>query len=175
MTILEPPEDLVQVIQQRLVNFFWSGPHWFKAAVLYLPRQEGGQGLIDIRARLRTFRMQTAQRLLYGVDVSWAEVACALLIRAGNMGLDRHLFLMDINRLNLSSLSLFYRSILKSWTLFTLSLSADSTQKLWLKEEQLLFNSALELDVFKSDTFRKSMWAENMTKIGQLKDKKKLD
>ncbi len=27
MKILEPPEDLVQVIQQRLVNFFWSGPH----------------------------------------------------------------------------------------------------------------------------------------------------
>ncbi len=142
MTILEPPGYLVRGIQQRLVNFFWSGQHWLKAAVLYLPRQEGGQGLIDIRARLRTFRMQTAQRLLYGVDVSWAEVACALLRRAGNMGLDRHLFLMDINRLNLSGLSLFCRSILKSWTLFTFSRRADSTQKLWLKEEPLLFNPA---------------------------------
>ncbi len=125
-------------IQQRLVDFFWSGQHWLKAAVLYLPRQERGQGVIDIRARLRTFRMQTVQRLLYGVDVSWAEVACALLRRAGNMGLDRHLFLMDIiNKLNLSGLSVFYRSILKSWTLFTFSQSVDSTQKLWLKEEPL--------------------------------------
>ncbi len=172
MTILEPPEDLVRGIQLRLVHFFWSGQHWLKAAVLYLPRQEGGQGLIDIRARLRTFRMPTAQRLLYGVDVSWAEVACALLRRAGNMGLDRHLFLMDINRLNLSGLSLFYRSIPKSWTLFTFSRRADSPQKLWLKEEPLLFNPALDSDVFKSDTFRKAMWAANMTKIGHLKDKK---
>ncbi len=72
--------------------------------------------MIYIRARLRTFRTDV-QRLLYGVDVSWAEVACALLRRAGNMGLDRHLFLMDINKLNLSGLSVFYRSILKSWTL----------------------------------------------------------
>ncbi len=148
MTILEPPEDLVRGIQKRLVDFFWSGQHWLKAAVLYLPRQEGGQGLIDIRARLRTFRMQTAQRLLYGVDVSWAEVACALLRRAGNMGLDRHLFLMDIDKLNLSGLSVFYRSILKSWTLFTFSRSADSTQKLWLKEEPLFFQFCIGLRCF---------------------------
>ncbi len=33
-------------------------------------------------------------------------------------------------------------------------------------------NSALDSDVFKSDTFRKAMWAANMTKIGHLKDKK---
>lgn len=171
MIILEPPEDLVRGIQQRIVDFFWSGQHWLKAAVLYLPRQEGGQGLIDIRARLRTFRMQTVQRLLYGVDVCWAEVACALLRRAGNMGLDRHLFLMDINRLDLSGLSLFYRSVLKLWSLFNLSRNPESKNILWLKEEPLFFNSALDSDVFKSDTFRKAMWAANMKKIGHLKDK----
>ncbi len=80
--------------------------------MLYLPRQEGGQGLINIRARLRTFRMQTAQRLLYRVDVSWAEVACALLRRAGNMGLDRHLSesILHINSKIMDTFYLFTES-----------------------------------------------------------------
>ncbi len=65
MTILEPPEDLVRRIQQRLVDCFWSGQHWLKAAVLYLPRQEGGQGVIDIRARLRTFRTDGTKTALW--------------------------------------------------------------------------------------------------------------
>ncbi len=69
-----------------MVEFFWSGQHWLKASVLYLPLQEGGQGLVDIRSRVRAFRLQTAQRLLYGEEVSWAGVACVLLRRAGSMG-----------------------------------------------------------------------------------------
>ncbi len=111
MMVLEPPEDLVRGIQQRMVDFFWSGQHWLKASVLYLPLQEGGQGLVDIRSRVRAFRLQTAQRLLYGEDVSWAGVACALLRRAGSMGFDRHLFLI-IEKLDLTGLTFFYRSML---------------------------------------------------------------
>ncbi|XP_067260308.1 polymeric immunoglobulin receptor-like [Chanodichthys erythropterus] len=63
---------------------------------------EGGQGLIDIISRIKAFRLQTAQRFLYGEDVSWFGVACGLLRRAGKMGFDRQLFLMDINKLDLT-------------------------------------------------------------------------
>ncbi|XP_042577048.1 mucolipin-1b [Cyprinus carpio] len=66
----EPPEDLVRKIQQQLVDFFWSGQHWLKAPVLYLPIREGGQGLVDINSRIKAFRLQTVQRLLYGEDQS---------------------------------------------------------------------------------------------------------
>lgn len=66
MMVLEPPEDLVGRIQKQLVDFFWSGQHWLRAAVLYLPTQEGGQGLVDIGSRVKAFRLQTIQRLLYG-------------------------------------------------------------------------------------------------------------
>lgn len=90
MNVLEPPEELVKNIQKQLI-----GQHWIKAPTLFLPRSEGVQGLVDIKTRIMAFRFQTAKRLLYGVDVSWSEVACALLRRAGGMGLDRHLFLMD--------------------------------------------------------------------------------
>lgn len=66
MVILEPPKDLVARIQEQLVDFFWSGQHWLRVSVLYLPIQEGGQGLVDIGSRVEVFRLQTAQRLLYG-------------------------------------------------------------------------------------------------------------
>jgi len=40
--------------------------------------------LVDIKSRIKTFRLQTAKRLLYGKNVSWAGVACALLGKAGS-------------------------------------------------------------------------------------------
>ncbi len=49
---------LIEEIQKLLVDFVWFGQHWLRAAALYLPVQEGGQGLIYIRARVATFRMQ---------------------------------------------------------------------------------------------------------------------
>ncbi len=165
MMILEPPEDLVRSIQQRMVEFFWSGQHWLKASVLYLPLQEGGQGLVDIRSRVRAFRLQTAQRLLYGEEVSWAGVACALLRRAGSMGFDRHLFLMDIEKLDLTGFTYFYRSMLRAWTFFRFSREPNGVKGLWLKEEPLLFNSALDLGIFNSLSLRKALWAAKMTKI----------
>ncbi len=140
MFILEPPKDLVERIQKQMVDFFWSGQHWLRAPVLFLPIQEGGQGLVDIGSRVKAFRLQTAQKLLYGGDVGWAETACALLRRAGNMGLDRHLFLMNINKLDLTGLTSFYRSVLRAWSYFEFSREFDGVQRLWLREEPLLFN-----------------------------------
>jgi len=37
------------------------------------------------------------------------------------MGLDLDMFLMDLNKLDLSELNLFCRSLFKSWTLFKFS------------------------------------------------------
>ncbi|KAK3539208.1 hypothetical protein QTP86_029585, partial [Hemibagrus guttatus] len=59
------PVGTIKEVQKRIVNFFWAGQHWTRAPVLYLPLQEGGQGLIDLSCRFRTFRLQAAQRLLY--------------------------------------------------------------------------------------------------------------
>ncbi len=102
--ILEPPKDLVERIQKQMVDFFWSGQHWLRAPVLYLPIHEGRQGLVDI------------------------GTACALLRRAGSMGLDRHLFLMNINTLDLTSLTSFYRSVLRAWSHFKFSRGSDGVQ-----------------------------------------------
>ena len=54
---LDPPWGLVSEIQKTFLEFFWGGRHWLKPAVLYLLRDEGGQGLVDIASRLAAFRM----------------------------------------------------------------------------------------------------------------------
>ncbi|KAL7851076.1 hypothetical protein AOLI_G00214320 [Acnodon oligacanthus] len=92
LAVLNAPPGLLAEIQRRLVAFFWSGQHWLKAAVLYLPTHEGGQGLIDLESRVAAFRLKAAQRLLYHSDLCWKESAHALLRMAGRMGLDRASF-----------------------------------------------------------------------------------
>lgn len=47
--VMEPPEELISNILWAAVNFFWNGQCRICALVLYLPVQEGGQGLVDVR------------------------------------------------------------------------------------------------------------------------------
>ena len=53
--------SLSEGIQRAAVDFFWSGLHWLRSAILYLPMQEG-QGLVDIAARITAFRLQTVYK-----------------------------------------------------------------------------------------------------------------
>ncbi len=105
---------------------------------------------MDIKSRIKAFRLQTAQRLLYDDNVCWFEIACALSRNAGSMALDRHLFLMDIENLNLTGLTTFYRSILNAWKVFKFTRELSSVQGLWLREEPLLCNPAIDVDLLKS-------------------------
>ncbi|KAL7869750.1 hypothetical protein AOLI_G00137380 [Acnodon oligacanthus] len=94
-----------------------AGQHWLKAAVLYLPTHEGGQGLIDLESRVAAFRLKAAQQLLYHSDLCSKKSAHALLRKAGRMGLGRHLFLLNTDELDLSGLGDFYATALKAWKL----------------------------------------------------------
>ncbi|KAF7647193.1 hypothetical protein LDENG_00176080 [Lucifuga dentata] len=74
LTVLSPPRGFIEDIQRTLVDFLWSG-HWISASALYLPVEEGGQGLMDISAQVMAFRLQTAQRMLYHLGVRRLETA----------------------------------------------------------------------------------------------------
>ncbi|KAL7861665.1 hypothetical protein SRHO_G00131060 [Serrasalmus rhombeus] len=69
-------------------GLLWSktGQRWLKAAVLYLPTHEGGQGLINRESRVAAFRLKAAQQLLYYSDLCWRETTHALLRKAGKHG-----------------------------------------------------------------------------------------
>ncbi|KAK0136189.1 Transposon TX1 uncharacterized protein [Merluccius polli] len=75
LIVLPPPRSLIEEVQRTIVNLFWSGQHWIRAAALYLPVNEGGQGLVDIPSRVLAFRLQAAQRFLYHCGLSWLDTA----------------------------------------------------------------------------------------------------
>jgi len=56
-TVLEPPDTLVMKIQKTLVEFFWEGFHWTRAAVFFLLVLERDQGLIDLCSRIAAFHL----------------------------------------------------------------------------------------------------------------------
>ncbi|KAK3514516.1 hypothetical protein QTP70_018717, partial [Hemibagrus guttatus] len=141
-TVLEPPEPLIKEVQKRIVNFFWAGQHWTRAPVLYLPLQEGGQSLIDLSCRVRTFRLQVAQRLLYGEENAWADTAYALLRHVEDLNYDKHLFMLNLREMDLSATTLFYQSVKRAWS-SVLRISRINAQPFPCTEEEPLFHNPL--------------------------------
>ncbi|KAK3570002.1 hypothetical protein QTP86_008430 [Hemibagrus guttatus] len=99
-------------------------------------RPEGGQGLIDLSCRVRTFRLQAAQRLLYGEEIAWADTAYALLCRVEDLNYDKHLFVLSLRKMDLSATTLFYQSVLRAWS-SVLRISRINAQPFPCTEEYL--------------------------------------
>jgi len=79
---LTPPRGLIgRPESHRGLFLVWPAP-------LYLPVAEGGQGLINIRSKIASFRLQTTRRLLYGCGSSWLDTAGLLLRRVGWLDYD---------------------------------------------------------------------------------------
>ncbi|KAL7873787.1 hypothetical protein AOLI_G00128580 [Acnodon oligacanthus] len=166
---------LTQILE-KLAKWTWllsqlsyRGQHWLKAAVLYLPTHEGGQGLIDLESRVAAFRLKAAQRLLYHSDLCWKESAHALLRMAGRMGLDRHLFLLNADELDLSGLGDFYTSALKAWRLLEATREEGIRPTAWVWEEPIFHNKMIPLRSVCSTALRRSFLDAGICKLGHLR------
>jgi len=61
--------------------------------VLFLPKEEGGQGLVHLPSRHATFRLQFIQKFLTGpVDLVWRKMTKMILHSVDGLGLDAALF-----------------------------------------------------------------------------------
>ncbi|KAK3548302.1 hypothetical protein QTP70_009570 [Hemibagrus guttatus] len=81
LACVDPPPNLLANIQAQLVDFFWDGLHWIPQSVLHLPKEEGGQGLVQLSSRAAAFRLQFIQRLLTGPrDLVWRAAAIDVYI-----------------------------------------------------------------------------------------------
>ncbi|KAI3352111.1 hypothetical protein L3Q82_020926 [Scortum barcoo] len=110
--------SLLLRIQRVLVDFFWDKLHWVPQSVLFLPKEEGGQGLVHLASRAAAFRLQFIQRLLSGPkDLVWRPLAYCILQRVGGLGLSAPLFLMDWKKVSDLSVPGFNRSVFTVWTL----------------------------------------------------------
>lgn len=112
LACIDLPQKNLSVVQALLVDFFWDKMHWVPQSVLYLPKEEGGQGLVNLQSRTAAFHLQFIQKLLSGSTcVSWRASVCAILQSLGGFQLDRALFLMDPLKLDLAILPMSQCSI----------------------------------------------------------------
>src|SRR4029434_11015631 len=106
-------------MQALLIDFFWHCLHWLPQSVLYLPREEGGQGVVHLSSRGAAFRLHFIQWLLTGPEnLTWRRVAYAILQTVGGLGQYKPLFLMDPSKLDTAGLPVFYKGLFKVWNLF---------------------------------------------------------
>ncbi|MGH0142662.1 UNVERIFIED_CONTAM: hypothetical protein FKN15_069841 [Acipenser sinensis] len=171
LVCLEPPQGLMEEVQKVMLDFFWDGLHWLRKGVLYLPREKGGQGVMDVSSRVSAFRLQSVQRLLYGPDsLSWRLLACALLRRAGALQLDKHLFLVDSSQVDLSSLPTFYRSMLRAWRLLRVERGEEAPTLHWLLEEPIVNNPLLAPPSTDAPALNHQLIRARLTKLRHLLD-----
>lgn len=167
---IDPPSNLLVKIQAILVDFFWDKLHWVPQSVLFLPKDEGGHGLVHLQSRVATFRLQFIQKLLNGsVEFKWCSVAYVILHNLEKLGLDKTLFLLDPVKLDTSGLPVFYRNLFKVWSLFVFKKADNSESLHWLLEEPLVHGSRLDLSA--SGLYpglNKALIDSKITTLGQL-------
>lgn len=145
LACMDPPAWLFAKIQS-LNRFFWEKMHWIPHNVLYLPKEEGGQGLVHLQSRTAAFRLQFIQRFLTGPEnLSWRPLASMILKTAGGLCLDKSLFLLDPRRINTSRMPEFYRNLFKVWDLFQVKRTDSTLSLFWLLKEPLIYGSRLDI------------------------------
>ncbi|KAI2646955.1 putative 149 kDa protein [Labeo rohita] len=145
LACIEPPACLLAKIQSILIDFFWDKMHWVPHNVLYLPKEEGGQGLVHLQSRTAAFRLQFIQRFLTGPkNLSWRPVASMILKTAEGLCLDKSLFLLNPQKINTSKMPEFYRNLFKVWDLFQVKRTDSTSSLFWLLKEPLIYGSRLD-------------------------------
>lgn len=87
------------------LHFFWDHLHWILQSVLFLPQEEGGQGLTHLASRGTAFHLQFIQRFLTApADPVWRPLAESILGQCGAFGLAKSLFLMALSKHKLDDL-----------------------------------------------------------------------
>ncbi len=146
LACLDPPAQILTKIQGMLVDFFGDKLHWVSQSVLYLPKEEGGHGLIHLKSRIAAFRLQFLQRFLYKSSINgWRAVTCAILHRTEGLGLDKSLFLIDPFKVNVNGLPVFHRNLFKVWSLFKSQRNETTLSLYWLLEEPLINGARFDL------------------------------
>lgn len=146
LACIDPPVWMIVKIQSLLVDFFWEKMHWIPHNVLYLPKEEGGQGLVHLQSRTAAFRLQFIQRFLTGPEtLSWRPVARTILKTAEGLCLDKSLFLLNPGKVNTSRLPQFYKNLFKVWDHFQIKRTDSPSSLFWLLNEPLIYGSRLDI------------------------------
>ncbi|KAK3521360.1 hypothetical protein QTP70_003437 [Hemibagrus guttatus] len=100
--------------------------------------------------------------------MSWTDTATVLLRKAGEMGLDKHLFLMNLRETGLANLTPFYRSVLEAWRILSFSRMPGATAGAWLLEKPLFNNHLLKPRVLCSASLCSRLRTSGYMKLGHI-------
>ncbi|MCJ8750197.1 hypothetical protein PDJAM_G00259840 [Pangasius djambal] len=144
LACVDPPPNLLANIQALLVDDFWDGLHWIPQSILHLPKEEGGQGLVQLTSRAAAFRLQFVQRLLTGPrNLVWRTAASGLLHK---------FFTVDC-----LEYGLFLKKSIKDYG--TLH---------WLLEEPLIFGSRLDISSATTSTLSRALISAKIITLREL-------
>ncbi len=111
LSCVDPPTGLLPKLQSILVNLFWDKLHWMPQSVLYLPIEEGGQGMVHLQSRFRIFLMDFkswyGERQLEQFCKGWKVLVWMLPF-----------FKLVQRNICLNGLPSFYHGLFKVWRLF---------------------------------------------------------
>jgi len=93
---------------------------------------------------------------------------CAILRKAGRMGLDKQLFTITLKRTSLGGLNPFYINLLDLWQLFSVSREWSKPGP-WLFNESLFFNSLFPVEILNSETIRSNLISAGISMFRNLR------
>lgn len=168
LACVDPPPDLLNKLQSVVVNFFWDNYHWVPQPILFLPKDEGGHGLINFHSRTAAFRLQFVKKLLTGPTVvAWKLLSCTVLRTCAGLGLDKSLFLTVPQRVDCSKMPPFYRTTLKIWGLFHIQGQKQTNSLHWLLQQPVVGGARMDVSLSDFPTFQRRLLD---SKIVTLKD-----
>lgn len=115
-------------------------------AVLFLPREEGGQDLVHLPSRHATFHLQFIQKFLTGpVDLVLRKMAKIILHTVDGLGPDDALFLLDAKQLCLAGVPQIYSGLFKVWQLLKVCRLEATNSLYWLLQELRIKGARLDV------------------------------
>lgn len=121
--------------------------------------------MIDILSRIKRFWIQ-AEHFLYQEELIWRGTASVLLCRVEKLGYDKHLFLLKVHIMNLSTTSRFYQSVLITWSS---AFNLDKDIKEMSGAEPLGFNPRTEPQALESPVIHSILVNAGITRICSLR------
>ena len=97
-----------------------------------------------------SLRLQTIKRLLYQCGLRCQETMEQLPQRVTGLGYSKQLFLVQVDEVDLTSLSPFYTSVLEVWQGLKLTRDSAASPGRWLLEEPLLSNNFIASQILSS-------------------------
>lgn len=169
LACVDPPAPLLSQVQRVLVDFFWDKLHWVPQSVLFLSREEGGQGLVHLASRGAAFRLQFLKRLLTGpTDLVWRSLSSCILQRVGGLGLGLTLFLTDHKKVDTSSLPGFYKSVFSVWSKLEKKTQEQGDSLYWMLQEPVLCGRVLDFPSWGGPALSRLLLTAGVSTLGQV-------